>query len=303
MTHNIGPPGGCSTNMACVCSYSSDPLPCQLWKILNIMPTCLLFAFLTTSGFCTSPTLQVHQLSFGFTLQPLRLGPLSSGVSLLSSPATSLETPRRLLWQWYPCQRRSVTPSLAICSCPGALTVHSIASVPATHSFISVPANTQHVEPYHIYYLSLFLLLDYSRWPGRSRGRTGQLSTNSYPLTSTSLCSIYLICLSPCQIPYISLSPSSWNLSLDCWRHIVHTLYFVSLTIIFCFLPNLHFFQHSPFHSTFSVYSSVISPPPPVSSSCTSVDDSQIFLILAYSVSLPGFQIFLEYFHIDEHSK
>lgn len=246
------------------------------------------------------PALQVHQPSFGFTFQPLQLGPSSSDVSLVSSPATSLETPRCLCYQRYPCQRHSITGPLAVCPLVGVLTVCSIACVLAIHSFISVPAGTQHVETYH---------------------RTHILSVSSPALGLQhvnredkeiglgSWVQIHTFWLQPCYAPYIGFvslpvplhiyplplpaEKSPWLVDTILYTHSKN---FLSLTILFCFLPSLYFFQHSPFHSPFSVYPSVVSPALPVSATCTSVDDFQIFLILAYSLSLSWFQIFLNIF-------
>lgn len=171
--HHIATPGVYSINRARSVPYSSVPLTYQLGSILSILSKCLLFAFCMISGFCpqTHPALQVHELSFRFILQPLQLGPLSSGLSLVSSPATTSEMsslsalsvgPLPEVLSLVPSLTSLLTGALAICYFAQALTVHCYWCPCHPLSVVSLLALSMlsHITK-HIHYLSL-LLLDYS---------------------------------------------------------------------------------------------------------------------------------------------
>ena len=128
MTHNIATAGDCSINMACVSSCLSEPLPSQLWNTLNITLACLLFVFLTTSGFCPSrcapgPSAVLTLLFSLCTWAPRHL------VVHWCPPSRSIRDPSPSALTECPCQGRSVPGSLAVCAFAEAPTVWSIAGV------------------------------------------------------------------------------------------------------------------------------------------------------------------------------
>lgn len=96
----------------------------------------------------------------------------------------------------------------------------------------------------HIFSLSV-LLLDYSLWPDKIRNRAEQLSTDSHTLTAPSsvtwYCSLYLIFLSPCQIP-LPFHLKLLSGLLSC----MHSIYFISLTIFSVFFPTCVSFNILP---------------------------------------------------------
>lgn len=138
---NIATPGVCSISRVYAHSCWSISLPYQLWNIFNLTPTCLLSAFFMISGFSSSLCSQLHHLSFGFSLQPLQLGPLSSVCPwCLHQPLHSDSL--TMLYQWYPYQRCCpwcpCWPFLPEVCSAGVPPVHAIAGALAVHFFSSV---------------------------------------------------------------------------------------------------------------------------------------------------------------------
>lgn len=90
--HNIATPGAGYINTACIHSCWSILLPYQLWNILHILPTCLLFVFfiisfpVAASIPCSPGTWALFWLHLS-----LQLGPSSSSLSVVSSLPTPLE--------------------------------------------------------------------------------------------------------------------------------------------------------------------------------------------------------------------
>lgn len=202
--HNIATAGDCFINVACVSSYLSEPLPSQLWNTLNITLACLFFVFLVTSSFCPSHCSPGPSSVFRLYSSASARGPLVIWWFTGVLPATPLETPHHLLWQQYPCQGRSVPGSLAVCSVAEALTVWCIAGVhPLFHQYPK-----QYYACRAISYITHTICLFSCSWTttaggqGRSKSWIGQLSTNSYPLTSTSLCFFFLSLSNSIYIPF-----------------------------------------------------------------------------------------------------
>lgn len=155
--YSIATAGVCSTNMACVHPYSLVTVQDQLWNILNIIPTCLLFVspwYLVSHQFNSLGTSVLFWLYF----QPLQLGPLLSDLSLCTycirdALSVFYQDPCQRLSHWYP--RWPLHHRFPCCLVYWALTVYLLlVSLLSTLSSVSLPILSMltHVT-YHIYYL------------------------------------------------------------------------------------------------------------------------------------------------------
>lgn len=191
--------------------------------------------------------------------------------TLVYPPATALEmsslsAPSAVPWP------QALPGALIDCSVAGSLAICSFAPPPCClfpcHPLSSVSllvlSKSRHIT-HHIHYPSLCSCSGTTACDQRSGSRAGQRSANSHRLTSArrlwpgrAPCSEFYF--SPCQIPCVGPFPLPAETFLWIIVIVFHIcfMYFISLTILLYFLPNLPFFQHSPFHSTFSVSSSVM---------------------------------------------